>query len=115
MLSQTIPSGGGQLSTYNGRKISDYDLICVMIGDISNGDVTFVRGCMVIPVGTFIASTSRSYNIDCIHGTATGSLNGASLGRVGISYNNDTTFNVWLAASEAITGVRIDGLRYLLR
>lgn len=90
------------VATYNGRKISDYSAIVVMVS-ISGDDA---RNTFIVPDQVFAQSTTRNFHIDTMSG-----VNGENFHQNVFRYVNDTTVALKRSAG-SIPYMEIFGLKY---
>lgn len=95
------------LSTYNNRKISDYDLILVVIGPT----ITDIRDTKILSARTFSSSKSYKFNLSVLHGSNSSDASDYKVTNVAIQYVDDTTINVKLAGSGMLNHLEVFGIK----
>lgn len=93
-------SGTTQLTTYGGRKFSDYDVIIFKTGTNSNE----WRASQTLPSSLW--KSGATVFLNSVHGASLENRSGVS-----ISYSSDTEANASLTGSKAFTEVQIFGLK----
>lgn len=95
----------GNVSTYGGRKISDYDLLVFTSGFETND----VRNAVIIAKNYFVGGTSAI--MSTLHGSTSSTISGYKVSGVTVKYVNDTTVNIALNGSKTINYTNVYGIK----
>ena len=85
LIESAISTESVDYSTFNGRKISDYDFVQLIIGVNS----TDFRATMIIPTSIFTSTTDNNYYVSCNSG-----FTGETFHNVTFKYISDTSVNI---------------------
>ena len=104
IINSTVTNGN--VTTYGGRKISDYDILVFTSGNGTND----VRNTVLIPTGYFINGMTALMNT--LHGSLGSSVSEFSVSGVTIKYINDTTVYIILGGSKALNCTSVYGIKF---
>ena len=103
ILLQTVSTTATTVSTYEGRRFSDYQLILLKLQN-TNADV---RATMLIPSSQF-RDTNISHNISCVIGSIGSNANKSM---ITCKYNTDTSVTLKLDSDSVCKLIQIAGIK----